>query len=190
MDYPYFTAAPQPYQFLGLPPTPAHTGSANSDDFSNSPPVRPIISQSQSQSHTHSQFHTSQSLSSSSSYPVPSLLTYKPQDAFEFQTFDTFNAHFNAAAAANNSLPVAKPPTPLSQHKSSVSGSATQQNTYEINNGDMNDDSMRRGSNSDDDDNMTPAQSRRKAQNRAAYVLLFFLFPFSIPLLPPYPEPI
>jgi hypothetical protein len=127
MDYPYFTAAPQPYQFLGLPPTPAHTGSANSDDFSNSPP-----------------------------------------DAFEFQNFDTFNAHFNAAAAANSGLPVAKPPTPLSQHKGSVSGSATQHNTYDINNGDMNDDSMRRGSNSDDDDNMTPAQSRRKAQNRAA----------------------
>jgi hypothetical protein len=116
-------------------------------------------------------------LSSSSSYPVPSLLTYKPQDAFEFQNFDTFNAHFNAAAAANSGLPVAKPPTPLSQHKGSVSGSATQHNNYETNNGDMNDDSMRRGSNSDDDDNMTPAQSRRKAQNRAAYVLLFFLFP-------------
>ncbi|PMD57670.1 uncharacterized protein K444DRAFT_533547 [Hyaloscypha bicolor E] len=36
-----------------------------------------------------------------------------------------------------------------------------------MNNGDQNDDSNRRGSNSDDDD-MTPAQSRRKAQNRAA----------------------
>ena len=190
MDYPYFTAAPQPYQFLGLPPTPAHTGSANSDDFSNSPPVRPIISQSQSQSqshsHTHSQFHTSQSqsLSSSSSYPVPSLLTYKPQDAFDFQNFDTLNPHVNAAAAANNGLPVAKPPTPLSQHKGSVSGSATQQNTYEINNGDMNDDSMRRGSNSDDDDNMTPAQSRRKAQNRAAYVpLISLLYPLPSSLI-------
>lgn len=34
---------------------------------------------------------------------------------------------------------------------------------------DMNDDAMRRGSNhSDDEENMTPAQSRRKAQNRAA----------------------
>jgi len=118
MDYPYFTAAPQPYQFLGLPPTPAHTGSANSDDFSNSPP-----------------------------------------DAFEFQNFDAFNQHFNA----NGIQP--KPPTPLSQHKPSISNS---NHNYEMNNGDMNDDAMRRGSNSDDDDNMTPAQSRRKAQNRAA----------------------
>jgi len=111
MDYPYFTAAPQPYQFLGLPPTPAHTNT-NSDEFSNSPP-----------------------------------------DAFDqFQNFDTYN-HFNA-----NGLP--KPPTPQPQKPS-------------VNNGfdlglDMQDDVNRRGSNSDDDENMTPAQSRRKAQNRAA----------------------
>lgn len=138
MDYPYFTAAPQPYQFLGLPPTPAHTGSANSDDFSNSPPVR-------------DHFHTIQSYSQA-------FLTPK-QDAFEFQNFDAFNQHFNA----NGIQP--KPPTPLSQHKPSISNS---NHNYEMNNGDMNDDAMRRGSNSDDDDNMTPAQSRRKAQNRAA----------------------
>jgi AP-1-like transcription factor len=136
MDYPYFTAAPQPYQFLGLPPTPAHTGSANSDDFSNSPPVR-----SQPFSYV--------------TYQSP--LTAR-QDAFDqFQSFD-YN-QFNS-----NGLPAAKPPTP--QHKPSMSA----------NNGfdmpvDMNDDSNRRGSNSDDDDNMTPAQSRRKAQNRAAYAL-------------------
>jgi AP-1-like transcription factor len=138
MEYPYFTA-PQPYQFLGLPPTPAHT-SANSDDFSNSPPVR-------------DHFHNIQSYSQS-------FLTPK-QDAFEFQNFDAFNQHFNANG--NGIQP--KPPTPLSQHKPSISNS---NHNYEMNNGDMNDDAMRRGSNSDDDDNMTPAQSRRKAQNRAA----------------------
>jgi AP-1-like factor len=177
MDYPYFTSASQPYQFLGLPPTPA----ANSDEFSNSPPVRlSPNSHTVSHSHSHSQFHTSDS---SSSFSQPSLLTLKPQDAFEFQNFDTFNTHFNAAAA-NNGLPIAKPPTPLSQHKISASGSLTQHN-YEINNGDMNDDSLRRGSNSDDDDNTTPAQSRRKAQNRAAYVLFSFSSPpLSTPSLP------
>jgi AP-1-like factor len=133
MDYPYFNAAPQPYQFLGLPPTPAHTGSANSDDFSNSPPVR---------------------VQSFSYVTYQSPLTVR-QDAFDqFQTFD-----YNQFAP--NGLPQPKPPTP--QHKPSISA----------NNGfdmplDMNDDAMRRGSNSDDDDNMTPAQSRRKAQNRAA----------------------
>jgi hypothetical protein len=119
MEYPYFTAAPQPpYQFLqvGLPPTPAHThpGSAHSDDYSNSPP-----------------------------------------DAFEFQNFDPFN-HFNG----NNGMPTNKPPTPISQHKPN--------HAYEPNNGDVSNNPNQQGSNSDDDDNMTPAQSRRKAQNRAA----------------------
>lgn len=124
MDYPYFTAAPQPYQFLGLPPTPAHTGSANSDDFSNSP------------------------------------------DAFDqFQpTFDY--AQFNNAPA-NGLPPQPKPPTPQSQHKPSISSSGNGNHGYDMNM-EINDESTRRGSNSDDDDNMTPAQSRRKAQNRAA----------------------
>jgi AP-1-like factor len=135
MAYQYFTAAPQPYQFVGLPPTPAHTGSTGSDDFNNSPPVR-------------DQFNTSYSRY---------VLTPK-QDTFDYQNYDAFQ-HFNA-----NGIPP-KPPTPLSQHKPSMSNSAN--NKYEIMNGDMNDDAMRRGSNSDDDD-MTPAQSRRKAQNRAA----------------------
>jgi AP-1-like factor len=142
MDYPYFTTAPQqqqPYHFLGLPPTPAHTGSDNSDHFSNSPPVR--------------EFHNDQSYSQS-------FLTPK-QDVFEYQNYESFNQHYN------NGLPAAKPPSPLSQHKPSISNTATQ--NYDMNNGvDMNDDSNRRGSNSDDDDNMTPAQTRRKAQNRAA----------------------
>lgn len=139
MDYPYFTAAPQPYQFLGLPPTPAHTGSANSDDFSNSPPVRPEPF-------------------SYVSYQSPHNLTSR-QDAFDqFQTYD-YSQQF-----PQNGLPQPTPPTP--QHKPSI----TANNGFDMQM-DMNADEMRRGSNSDDDDNMTPAQSRRKAQNRAAYVL-------------------
>jgi len=143
MDYPYFTAAPQPYQFLGLPPTPAHTGSANSDDFSNSPPVR-----SQPFSYV--------------TYQSPTSLTTKQQDAFDqFQSFD-----YNPFTASNGLPPQDqnKPPTP--QHKPSI---VSANNGFEMP-VDMNNDEMRRGSNSDDDDNMTPAQSRRKAQNRAAYV--------------------
>lgn len=139
MDYPYFTtAAPQPYQFLDLPPTPAHTGSGNSDNYSNSPPVRNHLFKEESYSH--------------------SFLTPK-QDAYEFQNFDAFNQQFN------NGLPPAKPPTPVSQHKESMGNGGMQ---FDMSNGDTNDDANRRGSNSDDDDNMTPAQSRRKAQNRAA----------------------
>jgi len=42
MDYSYYAAAnqQQPYQFLGLPPTPSHTNIISGDEFSNgSPPV-------------------------------------------------------------------------------------------------------------------------------------------------------
>ncbi|KAF4630740.1 hypothetical protein G7Y89_g7396 [Cudoniella acicularis] len=137
--YPYFTAAPQAYPFLGLPPTPAHTGSANSDDFSNSPPVR-------------DHFHTLQS------HTLSILTPTQDASSYDFQNFDAYQ-QFNG-----NGL--VKPPTPLSQHKPSISNGVN--NGFDINL-DLNDDGMRRGgSNSDDEDNRTPAQSRRKAQNRAA----------------------
>jgi AP-1-like factor len=142
MDYSYFNGAPQPYQFLGLPPTPGHTGSAASDEFSNSPPVR-------------DQFHY---------VPRHSQTFLTPrQDAFDhFQNFDAFNQHFNDG--------VPKPPTPQSQHKPSISGVGNQAafDTSSNFNMEANDDSTRRGGSNSDDDDMTPAQSRRKAQNRAA----------------------
>lgn len=56
-----------------------------------------------------------------------------------------------------------KPPTPTQTSNVAVNAGFDAQ-------GDGGDDATRRGSNSDDDENMTPAQSRRKAQNRAAYV--------------------
>ncbi|KAL3419910.1 bZIP transcription factor [Phlyctema vagabunda] len=130
MDYPYFQAAPQPYQFLGLPPTPSHTNSAHSDDFSNgSPPM---------------------------------------YDQFQ-QQFDQygFNNH--------NVVQQVKPPSPPLQHKTSITSinpnvQQTQSQVLDANAMDLNDESNRQrgGSNSDDEENMTPAQSRRKAQNRAA----------------------
>ncbi|CZT04768.1 related to YAP1-transcriptional activator involved in oxidative stress response [Rhynchosporium agropyri] len=143
MDYPYFTTTTaQPFQYLDLPPTPVHTGSSNSDHYSNSPPVR-----------SQNQFHKVQPFSEP-------FLTPK-QDAFEYQNFDTFNQHYD------NGMQPIKPPTPVSQHKPSISNGVNP-NYDMIIGGDLNDDANRRGSNSDDDDNMTPAQSRRKAQNRAA----------------------
>ena len=36
MDYSYFAAVPQQHhQFMGLPPTPAHTNPINSEEFNN-----------------------------------------------------------------------------------------------------------------------------------------------------------
>lgn len=179
MDYPYFTAAPQPYQFLGLPPTPAHTGSANSDDFSNSPvrgvPLNLASPISSHHSHYSTQHHPSPSSPHPPVYPPQHhhshhFLTQK-QDAFDqFQQNYDFTQFNNAAA--NGLPPQPKPPTPQSQHKPSVSSNGNGNHGYDMNM-EMNDEGTRRGSNSDDDDNMTPAQSRRKAQNRAAYVPLF-----------------
>jgi len=118
MDYSYFAAAaPQPYQFMGLPPTPAHTNIISADEFSNG----------------------------------------SPPDAFsQFQNFDAYN-QFNA-----NGVP--EPPSPQSQHRNSIPAPISDGLDGSV---DMNGADNRQGSNSDDED-MTPAQSRRKAQNRAA----------------------
>ncbi|KAJ5040359.1 uncharacterized protein L3040_006015 [Drepanopeziza brunnea f. sp. 'multigermtubi'] len=126
MDYPYFTtAAPQPYQFLDLPPTPVHTAPNNSEHYSNSPP-----------------------------------------DTFGFQNFEAFNPnHFSNS----NDLQPRPSANSVSQHNvTGGNGNGRQSYEMSINGADAIDEANRRGSNSDDDENMTPAQSRRKAQNRAA----------------------
>lgn len=185
MDYSYFTPAQQQqqYPFLGLPPTPART-SANSDEFSNSPSVcapSPIyqsrslsyqsysrslsLSLSQSQSQSQSLSSPSHSLSHSRlvsrsprspSIPVyPFALTATQDDFNHFQPYD-YNQY------GPNAVPQPKPPTP--QHKPSIASSNGFDMSLHVNS-----EETQRGSNSDDDDkDMTPAQSRRKAQNRAA----------------------
>lgn len=160
MDYAaYFTSAPQPYQFLnGLPPTPSHSHTVNSDDYINGSPAVSIDS--------CAEYHHT--------------FTESPQQSnFDFQNFDAYN-HFNASG-----LP--EPPTPNSQPRTSLgpnshdgsdlngmdlSGSAAgngNRSGNAISGAEMQ--GQRQGSNSgneEDEENMTPAQSRRKAQNRAA----------------------
>jgi hypothetical protein len=185
MDYSYFTPAQQQqqYPFLGLPPTPART-SANSDEFSNSPSVcapsptyqspslsyqsysRALsLSLSQSQSQSQSLSSPSHSLSHSRlvsrsprspSIPVyPFALTATQDDFNHFQPYD-YNQY------GPNAVPQPRPPTP--QHKPSIASSNGFDMSLHVNS-----EETQRGSNSDDDDkDMTPAQSRRKAQNRAA----------------------
>jgi AP-1-like transcription factor len=153
MDYSYFTAAQQPYQFLGLPPTPAHTNSANSDDFSNSPPVCSPSHSYQSLSYQSPFFAPSSYSPSNSAYHF--TLTARQDDFNQYQNYD-YNQFAPSAVAQ------ARPPTP--QHKPSISAN----NGFDMQLP-MNADETQRGSNSDEDDrDMTPAQSRRKAQNRAA----------------------
>ncbi|RDW77483.1 hypothetical protein BP6252_05536 [Coleophoma cylindrospora] len=135
MDYPYFQPAPQPYQFLGLPPTPSHTNSAHSDEFSNgSPPME------------------------------------------QYDQFQQFDFGFNNHNAMQQQIKPATPPHHQPQaHKPSISSTTQNVNPNhglpEMSRAEMQDDinsRQRGGSNSEDEENMTPAQSRRKAQNRAA----------------------
>ncbi|KAJ4298492.1 AP-1-like transcription factor [Collariella sp. IMI 366227] len=147
MDYSqtYFPGAP-PYQFLGgaqvSPLTPAHSNSVVSEDFSNTSP--PEI---------YDQF--------------PGGISHD-----QYQNFDNANGYlqFNPAQAFPN------PPTPPVSHP--VQGSVPPVNGFVQQSGptpdvlavskvEAEEQSRRQGSNSEEDD-LTPAQSKRKAQNRAA----------------------
>ena len=94
-----------------------------------------------------------------------------------FQAFDNY-VQFNAGQQA--SFP--GPPTPPGQLPARApAGQLAHQpgstpDLLAITKAEADDQSRRQGSNSDEDD-MTPAQSRRKAQNRAAYVAAQLLFP-------------
>ncbi|KAI9819134.1 MAG: hypothetical protein M1827_007290 [Pycnora praestabilis] len=117
MDFSYFTAAPQPYQFMGLPPTPTHNPIP--DDFSHGSPIE----------------------------------NYEQA----FNNFDPFPRF------GTNGLPPPSPTSQLSNHKSSL----TPLNGDSGMNVDLDNDPRARSS-SEEKENLTPAQSRRKAQNRAA----------------------
>jgi AP-1-like factor len=144
MDYNtnYFAASTQQYGFpVHQLPTPGPPSlSMGSDDYStNSPPVR-VQSQT-------------------SRYPPYSFLTRKQEANFhDFQTFDPYT---------QQQFPITKPLTPPTQQ---LPKQAPQINNnpglggYEIGNFQ---DQERRESPSDDEEK-TPAQTRRKAQNRAA----------------------
>lgn len=145
MDYSsYFAASQQPFHLMGLPPTPSHTHSGASDDFSNGSP--------------------SVSLLPADYVSSPHLLTSPSQlDAFEqFQDFDGF-PHFATG--------IVKPPTPTPSAHQPIdvqpAAQLSQRKSSEQTNIDANSDQQQGGSNSDNED-MTPAQSKRKAQNRAA----------------------
>lgn len=137
----------QPYQFMSIPPlTPSHSHSAASDDFTTSP-----------------------------SDNFDGL----PQTNDQFSTFN-YSQGFNAnPPQPTNGYP--GPPTPPSQNAFAVQqAQQQQQGNGNVSNpmqprtgsdGNSEDGAAPRGA-SEDDDNLTPAQSRRKAQNRAAYVIL------------------
>ncbi|CAJ2503933.1 Uu.00g113270.m01.CDS01 [Anthostomella pinea] len=139
----YGAAQAAPYHFIGIPPlTPSHSNSAASDEFNN----------------------------------------HSPHEVYEnFQNNDAFQQNFDQYGQFNNqtqSFPGPPgPPTPPThplhgQHAAQVNGAQPVKNhSAELLPSAKPDPDGNRGqagSNSDDDGDMTPAQSRRKAQNRAA----------------------
>ncbi|KAK1758420.1 fluconazole resistance protein 3 [Echria macrotheca] len=138
----YFPGA-QPYQFIGIPPlTPSHSNSVASEDFNTTSPPE-----------VYEQF--------------PNGIAHEP-----FQNFDSYAVQFNAQQ------PFPGPPTPPGPHPAAavqqqptngavpppmpIPGDVTPATKIE-----NEEQARRQGSNSDEDE-LTPAQSRRKAQNRAA----------------------
>ncbi|ESZ94506.1 hypothetical protein SBOR_5107 [Sclerotinia borealis F-4128] len=92
--------------------------------------------------------------------PTPTHTNASNTDEFSNSPPDVFEQFQPYDYASQYDPRIPKVTTPLSQHKPSAVHPM-----YTDMPADINDDSMR---NSDDEDNLTPAQSRRKAQNRAA----------------------
>ncbi|KAI1276294.1 hypothetical protein F5Y07DRAFT_408483 [Xylaria sp. FL0933] len=137
----YFGGA-QPYQFMGIPPlTPSHSNSATSDEFGHG------------NNHNHS-----------------------PHEIYEsFPGHEQFPQSFEQYSQFNHSQTFPGPPTPpnLSLHGQNHAGT---NGTHQAKGGQTDilpmaksdpDTNRATGSNSEEDD-LSPAQSRRKAQNRAA----------------------
>ncbi|KAK8110057.1 bzip transcription factor [Apiospora kogelbergensis] len=152
-SHPFYGQNQPSYQFIGIPPlTPSHSNSAASDEFNNqSPPVRTSLSAP-----------TGVGVLASSPYFQPT----KPR---------TVPAELRSVCAVQSAtsakLPPG-PPTPPTTHSQHGQGPSAVANPNKgLQQADLlpttKSDLGNNGSNSDDED-MTPAQSRRKAQNRAA----------------------
>lgn len=146
MDHSYFSTAPQPYQmFGGLPPTPAGSNTPHGDDL------------------------------------APTMSSVRPWhlDLFQMLSTDGFQEQYDAAFAAfqqsfhyDPSTFLAQPhsipqPSPPIRHDSVTSIHGYSPNIA-VAPQDFAADETNQRSSSEEKDNMTPAQSRRKAQNRAA----------------------
>ncbi|KAF4981863.1 hypothetical protein FDECE_17618 [Fusarium decemcellulare] len=130
----------QPYhQFMPIPPlTPSHSHSAGSDDFNASPPEN-----------------------------YDSLPTNHND---QFQAFDYASQNFNTSTHQPTSA-FPGPPTPPGQNVFAAQVQQVHQQQsqqHNVNKSEAAEDPNTGRPGSEDDDNLTPAQSRRKAQNRAA----------------------
>ncbi|KAK5014262.1 hypothetical protein LTR16_003931 [Cryomyces antarcticus] len=147
MDYSYFNVgnATQPYHFNGLPPTPGY-GPQGGDDTNDSSPV------GSSQDHLFQAFRTH-------------LTGNVSQDRFDPSNFLTDPSNFTTTFDPSISL-VTTPPPAMN------AGSPIMVGSMDSGIGDIAMDDRRgngeRVGSSEEKENLSPAQSRRKAQNRAA----------------------
>ncbi|KIX01343.1 uncharacterized protein Z518_09068 [Rhinocladiella mackenziei CBS 650.93] len=131
MDYSYFTSAPQPYQFFGLPHTPATTQTSSLDEFRT----------------------------------APSTDQYDAAFAAFQQSF-----HYDPTTfLAEPHQPSSQSPTSQVRHDSMISIPEMEMNSIPAPVAESTpDEPVVARSSSEEKDTLTPQQSRRKAQNRAA----------------------
>lgn len=145
MDYSYFSAGPQPYQFFGLPSTPGQ---------SNTPPPseyrRPVMSPGRIGDDNSNRFPASDM--------DAAFAVFQQNFRYDPTSFGTQH---------RNSLP--NSPTKSPRKDSTISIPDTNRNGLQPIAADLSYEDQQRGrSSSEEKESLTPAQSRRKAQNRAA----------------------
>ncbi|KAL7621588.1 AP-1-like transcription factor [Parahypoxylon ruwenzoriense] len=139
-----FYGGAHPYHFIGIPPlTPSHSNSAASDEFNNHSP-HDVYDGFQGNDHFQQNFEPyAQFNHQTQTFPGPPGPPTPPAHPMHNQNGQN-QSQVNGASGVKNSpadiLPMAKPDP----------------------------DANRQTASNSDDDELTPAQSRRKAQNRAA----------------------
>jgi AP-1-like transcription factor len=145
MDYSYFSAGPQPYHFFGLPPTPGQSNTPPPGDYS-----RPVLSPVRINDDAPNRFPPSDM--------DAAFAAFQQNFRYDPTSFGT---------QQRNSL--SQSPTKSLRKDSTISIPDANGNGLQPIAADLSyEDQQRARSSSEEKESLTPAQSRRKAQNRAA----------------------
>ena len=146
MDYSYFSAAPQPYQLFALSPTPGQSNTPPPSEYS-----RPVLSPERIGDDNSNRFPASDMDAAFAAF----------QQNFRYDPTPFGTQHHR------NSLP--NSPTKSPRKDSTISIPDPNRNGPQPIAADLSYEDQQRGrSSSEEKESLTPAQSRRKAQNRAA----------------------
>ncbi|KAK6224946.1 bZIP transcription factor [Colletotrichum tabaci] len=160
MDFSHqYFAQTQPYQFMGIPPlTPSHSNSAGSDDFNTTSPPDVYAAEFPNDHHfaTFDNYPPAQFNHQHTSFPGPPGPPTPPNHGLPVQQPVQQPVQSQPQPPQHNGMSA----PPVHQIKPQPDAVAHKQEPL--------DDHSRRGQSNSDDEDLTPAQSRRKAQNRAA----------------------